>query len=948
MNALNDNKINGISSDSELEAILEEVRRGTLTADSAEEESEPSKTWSLDDIDRLIAQTNGEEYVPKKKEPLTPAEDFKRILRRSEMDTEMFTVKPLSELSEPEPETRDISSVSEEAEVEGQETFFSSDSDDFDESLFEIETVIVPEDIPEPPPIEKPEEPKGPPTIKPFYEGDSPASEFFKKKDEPQPEKKPEHIGENEYRTRFFTKLRLEDTAEIEVEPNGPVDKSGIVLERSGRSAEGGLDPLPKVRAAEDVVREGDDKTKVISGTMPAVKEAKVDESDVVEGQIMLTGFDDIPAEVLPEKTSESDVEEELWEKRRQKAKNFRIVNSPELDDGFESDMEAPAEDVLREEKARKKRERKQAIEAEESRRVDKEYSDPAERSELHVRLGELNKKATVGLVIAAALEFIMIIFNIIPLLADRLSLSTEIFSMNSPVPNIINAVMLIIAAAIGNERFFDSITGIFKGRVTSHTPSALAIAVALIQNTLAAVVGGQGAEVTVFSVAAVFGVVIEKLADKLRAERTLGNFEVCAYKYEHNMYAVHPIENESEIFELGKGLLMGNAELLYSSKVGFTTGFLKNSAADSSDRRLVRLLLPCSAAASVICAVAVGIINKSAMAAISAFAGTFCVTSPLFVSIIPALIERVNGRRLNPEGTMIVSLDSAEKTAAANAVVMDSADIFDRSRCTMHGMKNYENIRIDDVLLYAAALVIKSGGPLRESFEQVIDGRQDLLPPVRELTYEDKLGIAARIHNQKVLFGNRNLLVHHNIQMPDKAIEEKYSHDGRKVIYLAVAESIAAMFVVSYAVDRNLGKYFKVLEENGIQVLVRTNDVNVTEELIADSFGLPQETFKVLSAVAGKLFKRRRDAVCDKLPASIVHDGTAYSMLRSVAASCGMESSKKLGTVAQIVLSALGFVLSTALYCTGLGSLMSGLTALGFLVVGLAVCSGVALINKI
>ena len=945
---MNDNKINGISSDSELEAILEEVRRGTLTADSAEEESEPSKTWSLDDIDRLIAQTNGEEYVPKKKEPLTPAEDFKRILRRSEMDTEMFTVKPLSELSEPEPETRDISSVSEEAEVEGQETFFSSDSDDFDESLFEIETVIVPEDIPEPPPIEKPEEPKGPPTIKPFYEGDSPASEFFKKKDEPQPEKKPEHIGENEYRTRFFTKLRLEDTAEIEVEPNGPVDKSGIVLERSGRSAEGGLDPLPKVRAAEDVVREGDDKTKVISGTMPAVKEAKDDESDVVEGQIMLTGFDDIPAEVLPEKTSESDVEEELWEKRRQKAKNFRIVNSPELDDGFESDLEAPAEDVLREEKARKKRERKQALEAEESRRVDKEYSDPAERSELHVRLGELNKKATVGLVIAAALQFIMIIFNIIPLLADRLSLSTEIFSMNSPVPNIINAVMLIIAAAIGNERFFDSITGIFKGRVTSHTPSALAIAVALIQNTLAAVVGGQGAEVTVFSVAAVFGVVIEKLADKLRAERTLGNFEVCAYKYEHNMYAVHPIENESEIFELGKGLLMGNAELLYSSKVGFTTGFLKNSAADSSDRRLVRLLLPCSAAASVICAVAVGIINKSAMAAISAFAGTFCVTSPLFVSIIPALIERVNGRRLNPEGTMIVSLDSAEKTAAANAVVMDSADIFDRSRCTMHGMKNYENIRIDDVLLYAAALVIKSGGPLRESFEQVIDGRQDLLPPVRELTYEDKLGIAARIHNQKVLFGNRNLLVHHNIQMPDKAIEEKYSHDGRKVIYLAVAESIAAMFVVSYAVDRNLGRYFKVLEENGIQVLVRTNDVNVTEELIADSFGLPQETFKVLSAVAGKLFKRRRDAVCDKLPASIVHDGTAYSMLRSVAASCGMESSKKLGTVAQIVLSALGFVLSTALYCTGLGSLMSGLTALGFLVVGLAVCSGVALINKI
>lgn len=928
------------TSDSELEAILAEVRGEKAKARS----EEPSKTWSLDDIDRLIAQTNGEEYVPPKKSEPTPAEDFKRILRRSELDTEMFTVKPLSQLSEPEPESRDISSVSEEAEVEGQETFFA-DEDEFDELLFEIETVIVPEDIPEPPPIEEPEKPKGPPTIKPFYEGDAPASEFFKKKEEP---KQSEHIDESEYRTRFFTKLKLDETAEIDIKPDGPVDKSGIVVEKSAASAEGGLDPLPKVRAAEDVVREGDDRTKIIGGTMPKAKSEIPQESDVVEGQIMLTGFDDIPAEILPEQTRESDVEEELWEKRRKKAKNFRIVNSPELDEGFESDLEASAEEVEREERARRKRERKQALEEAESKSVDREYTDPAERSEIHVRLGEMNKKATVSLAVAIGLELIMAVVSIIPLLADRLSFETEAFSMSSPVPNIINAVLLIVAAATDSVRFFDSITDLFKGKITAHTPCAAAIAVALIQNTLAAVMGGQGIEVAVFSVAAAFGVVIEKLADKLRIERTLGNFEVCAYKYEHNMYAVHPIENESEIFELGKGLLMGNAELLYSSKVGFVTDFLKKSEEEGSNRKLVRIMLPCSAGAALITGVAAGIINGSVMAGISAFAGTFCVSAPMFASFIPALIENITARRMNPEGTMIVNLDSAEKIAAANAVVMDSADIFDRSRCTMHGMKNFENIRIDDVLLYAAALVIKSGGPLRESFEQVIDGRQDLLPPVRELTYEDKLGIAARIHNQKVLFGNRNLLVHHNIKMPDKAMEEKYSHDGRKVIYLAVAESIAAMFVVSYAVDENLGRYFKTLEENGIQVLVRTNDVNVTEELIADSFSLPQETFKVLSAVAGKLFKRRRDAVCDKLTSSAVHDGTAYSMLRCVAASCGMESSEKLGTVAQIVLGALGFVLSTVLYCTGLGSLMSGLTALCFMLAGLAVCSGVAAINKI
>ena len=84
------------SGDSELDAILDEVKKSKQQAEMQEKEQEPSKTWSLEDIDRLIAEENGEEYVPKPKKAPTPAEDFERILRR-EFDTGMFTVKPISE-----------------------------------------------------------------------------------------------------------------------------------------------------------------------------------------------------------------------------------------------------------------------------------------------------------------------------------------------------------------------------------------------------------------------------------------------------------------------------------------------------------------------------------------------------------------------------------------------------------------------------------------------------------------------------------------------------------------------------------------------------------------------------------------------------------------------------------------------------------------------------------
>ncbi len=942
MNELSDYVNN--TSGNEIDDILAQVRNMNQTT-----EEEPSKTWSLDDIDRLIAQSNGEEYVPAQKKISTPAEDFERILSR-EFDTGIFTVRPMAEMPS-KPEMQDISSTSGEDEVDGQETFFDGAEEEFDESLFEIETVIVPEDIPQPHAMfawqepekepEKPEE-KGPSEIKMFYEGETAAADFFAQKQEEK--KAPEN--KIDYRTRFFETLKIENTIEIEPVQTGPVDRSGIVVQKSGEQAEGGLEAMPRILAAEDAKNLDDEKTRIMEAVGRAEKKMSEAGNDV-EGQIMLTGFEDIPEETLPEHSHEIDVEEQLSEKRKQRAKNFKLIDALDLDEDFEGDFEAPPEDREKQEKRRRKKEKK-LVQAAEEKTVAKEYESPAERSSMHTLLTEKSSKATKGLVIAGVIELLAVIINLIPLIAEKLALETEVFVAGSAPMCVINAVLIIAAAAVNNVRFVDGLTGIFKKNITADTAVSLSLAIALVQNMLAAFIGGNEVATTVFSVAAVGAVLISKSAEKMDAQRTLSNFEVCVYKYEHNMYAVHPFENESEIFELGRGLMMGNADLLYSSKVAFPSDFMKNSEADATDKKLIRILIPAALGAAAVAATAAGIVEKSVMAAFSAFAGTFCICSPVFASIIPAFIARIANHELNTTGTMISGVRAAEETAGANAVVMDCADIFDRSQCTMHGMKDFKTIRIDDVLLYAAALVIKSGGPLRESFEQVVDGKPDLLPPVKELVYEDKLGISARIHGQKVLLGNRNLLVNHSVEMPEGISEDKYTHSGRKVMYLAVAGKLAALFVVSYAVDKNLEPYFRLLESNGIQVLVRTNDVNVTEELISKSFGLPQETFKILSSVAGKLFKRRRDAVCDRLSAKIVHDGTAFSMLRAVAAACSITSQARLGSVIQIILSALGFVLSLVLYCTANGPVFNGITAAIFLAAGLAVSAGILFLRKI
>ncbi len=903
--------------DEELEAILREVRGEPAVEEPVEEE--PSKSWSMEDIDRLIAGTNGEEYIPP--EPKESAHDKFARFFTTEFDEDMFTIRPMNEKEEPA-EMQDISSGSSD-EMDGQETLFADDEPEEEEFVFDMETVVIPDDTPAPAAAKYGRAPAKPNPLPPSIEEKKPEPVQEKK----EPEKDEEEENPVDYRARFFTKLRLEDIEmppEEEVKEDGPVDKSGIVVCKSDEQAEGDLEAMPTVVAAEDVDKHTAEKTKIAETPIPESK--KEEKTDDVEGQIVLTGFVDIPEEAIPDRAREGEVEESLWERRKKKAESFKL---DEFEDDFSDEFDAIPDDLpdIDEE------EEKEKVEVDASTTVSLtdtvgEYNTPDDRSSIHSKLTAriskmLGKVAVIGLI-----DVLLILAAVIPALAEVFSAETSIFSSNSVILCVVNAVLIIAAAALDSERFFDSFTGLAKGRITGDTATALAVAVALVENTVSAV---TGASAPVFGAVAVFGILLSKLTDFINARRILANFNVCAFNYDHNMYSVHTFENESEIFELGRGLLMGNAEMLYSSKVEFPSDFIKNSDKDSNNEKYTRYMVIGSAVLSLVAGIIVGIAHRNTvmisgfMSGFSAFAGTFCLTAPVFGRFIPSFITYITNRRLNSEGTMVVNMEAAEKAANANAVVLDSADIFDRKGCTMHGMKDFKSMRIDVVLLYAAAMVIKSGGPLKECFESVVDGRQDLLPPVRELVYEDKMGISARIYEQKVLLGNRNMLIHHNIKAPDKSVEEKYQHDGRKVIYLACNEQLAAIFVVSYKVDETMKNYLRQLEKNGIQILVRTNDVNVTEELISERFGISPDNFKILSSVAGRLFKRRKDTVSDTLPAEIIHDGEPRSMLRAVASACAMAAKNKLGTILQIAVMLVGLILSIII---GAGNEI-GLTAL-------------------
>ena len=62
--------------------------------------------------------------------------------------------------------------------------------------------------------------------------------------------------------------------------------------------------------------------------------------------------------------------------------------------------------------------------------------------------------------------------------------------------------------------------------------------------------------------------------------------------------------------------------------------------------------------------------------------------------------------------------------------------------------------------------------------------GKQSILPEVDGVLYEDKMAPPPGFIKRKILVGNRDLLINHDIAVPKQAYEEKYTRKGRKALY--------------------------------------------------------------------------------------------------------------------------------------------------------------------
>lgn len=676
------------------------------------------------------------------------------------------------------------------------------------------------------------------------------------------------------------------------------VERPATIKSKSRLDKTSDLEEIPTIVAVDEL-----EHTKISFGNTPPKKEAEEyygDESD----QIVLEGFEDSTDTIS--KIDEELAEKQLKQRRQEKVNKFRLFSPDEINE----DRQSAVKNEFR-----------------------KDDDKTAFMEKLFASKSSFTLKSSLSLAFAIPLLFLTL-FKDSAYLPDFLLDYTAYFSAQAVL------YALVLAVNFKNIIYgFKLSRGInYSFPVSVASLVVLAHTILLIAQPNFYIDGG-----TAFPLVMAVAFVMTNVGKKTLIQRIIDNFEFLVNQ--ENKYTVETIVNTVDATIISRGLLTGEANLKTSIKTDFSTNFLDISGSDEPADTIAKTTGSVMMALSLILFVVLSIVKGSWYFGFNAGVCALCISLPV-ISIFNTnrALLGVSGI-IKKKGAMVNGYEGAMMVNDANAIVMEAQDLFGRSSCEIHGIKTFNGAKADDVILKTAAVIMKTKSPLSYVFDDVIIGKQTILPEVDGVVYEDKLGTSAWIYRKKILVGTRDLLIHHGVKVPKEEFEQKYTRKGRKILYLAVTGQIAAMFVVSYSADPELKRSLRKLEKSGITVLVKSADPFINDESIAELFSLPRGFVRVMNSSNARVFEKYSDMCVEKSPAYAVHNGTALGFVSAMAAAENLEETKKILSVLITFGCAMGFGLTTML------GFIDGLSQLGpvnIAVFQIAWCIFVEIVSKI
>ncbi len=386
---------------------------------------------------------------------------------------------------------------------------------------------------------------------------------------------------------------------------------------------------------------------------------------------------------------------------------------------------------------------------------------------------------------------------------------------------------------------------------------------------------------------------------------RIQNNFKLVAS--DRSKYSINMMENKGLLKEWTKDLEMEEYLVAYPVKTKFLSKFLEYSYSEDYAESMSAILAPVSILAAILISVLSYFFNENVGVAISTFAAVLCACTPLTATIAANWPLLRLSNKLTPNGAMVAGYESVNKFADTEGVVVRASDIFPPENVTLHAIKAFDQSKIDAVILDAASVVCSTQGMLSGVFTKIIGADKSMLHPVENTTYEDGMGLSAWVKGKRVLIGNRELMIHHGVEVPSTDYEKRYVKDSKNIIYLSNSGELSAMFVISYNPNSVVMDELDKLADNGMYLIVETSDPNITAEKIHAAYDFPLEQLQIMPAKTNSQYRSMTEEQ-PSAPARIGYIGGAKTMIRAICDCMTIKSSIAKGVVIQMASLIIGY----------------------------------------
>ena len=540
-----------------------------------------------------------------------------------------------------------------------------------------------------------------------------------------------------------------------------------------------------------------------------------------------------------------------------------------------------------------------------------KEEFDSSKNAGKFIRKFSINKRN--NFVITFFTIFLTVILSSVrlPLLSEFVLSHTR---MVMTVCTAVTAVIMLI-----NAKMFLSLKNIFRRRCVPDVSMSLA---SLTVMTYAVFGIFSGIIITDILILLAVMLSFRSLACFYRSSFMLSNIRQISGSHRKN--AVKLIDDNAITFAMSKNAIDGDVLIAAPQKTEQVSDFIKYSTFGI----FLGGKLPVLTVTSVILSIILGFTCASyfdgAVYGFYAAAAIQCFTALPAAFLIDTFPQYRASKKLNRKGGMIAGKTGAEHLEMANAVVIDSADLFPPGSITLHQMKVLSENNLEDTIVRAASLTETLNSALAPIFKKIAGtGNITTLPDSDTVKYEDRMGISGWVDNRLLFIGNRTLMEAHGIEVPPVEVDRRILRKGYFPVYVATKDKACALLIVQYSADKTVAGELRKLTSSGVTLLINNCDPNLIEEMICDYFGLYSDSVKVMSAAGCHMYKNAVSPI-KSISAPAVFRGNPITIVSILNIAAKIKKSNILLTSMYIISAVLGAVIFAYTSLNGSGEMVS------------------------